>query len=357
MKKLFGSLFGGSKKEPLTATIQPSGQTFQVPKNTTLLQTALNEGVNFPYHCTVGTCGNCRCKLVDGEVKAIMDFSYTLSEQEISEGYILACQSLLRSDVVVELEADANLPNHAMETFNGTIIDTHMHTHDIMEVTVELDRNISFTAGQFADIGLEGFERHRSYSFASAPVDGGQSTLCFHVRNVPGGDYTQWLFEKDRKGERFELHGPSGAFWLRTADTPILGVAGGSGMAPLKSILEDALAKNVNRPVTYLFGARAQRDLYCLDEMQALEKKWPNTFKFIPILSEEPEDSDWTGKRGLVTDFINDETTGFPVSQSHAYLCGPPGMIDATMVKLEEAHVDLDNIHYDKFLDSRQLDD
>ena len=124
MKKLLGSLFGGSKKEPLTATIQPSGQTFQVPKNTTLLQTALNEGVNFPYHCTVGTCGNCRCKLLDGKVKAIMDFSYTLSEQEISEGYILACQSLLKSDVVVELEADANLPKHAMETFKGSITNT-----------------------------------------------------------------------------------------------------------------------------------------------------------------------------------------------------------------------------------------
>ncbi|MBV1875084.1 MAG: 2Fe-2S iron-sulfur cluster binding domain-containing protein [Cycloclasticus sp.] len=355
MKKLF-ELFGGAKKSPLKASIQPSGESFEVPKNNTLLQTALNEGINLPFHCTVGTCGNCRCKLLEGEVKAIMDFSYTLSESELDEGYILACQSLLKTDIIIELEADSNQPNHPLETFNGTITNTHMHTHDIMEVTVELDRAISFSAGQFADIGLEGFSRHRSYSFASAPVPNGQQTLSFHVRNVPGGDYTQWLFEKDRKGEAFELHGPSGAFWLRTSDAPILAVAGGSGMAPLKSILDDALTNNINRPVTYLFGARAQRDLYCLDEMKMLEEKWPTSFKFVPVLSEEPEDSDWVGKRGLVTDFINDETAGFSISDSHAYLCGPPGMIDATLTKLEEANISLDNIHYDKFLDSRQLD-
>jgi NAD(P)H-flavin reductase len=285
-----------------------------------------------------------------------MDFSYTLSEAEISDGYILACQALLKSDITIELEADAHAPNQALETYNGKITATNMLTHDIAEVTVELDRPISYTAGQYADIGLEGFNRHRSYSFAAAPVQGGQTSLTFHVRNVPGGSYTEWLFEKDRVGEAFELHGPSGAFWLRTCEAPILGVAGGSGMAPLKAILDEALANKIKRPVTYLFGARAQRDLYCLEEMKSLTEQWSTTFKFIPGLSDEPEDSDWTGKRGLVTDFINDETTGFAISDSHVYLCGPPGMIDSTLVKLEEANISLDHIHYDKFLDSRQLE-
>jgi len=357
MKRLFSNLFGGSQKEPLTATVQPSGEFFEVSKQHTLLQGALSEDVNIPYHCTVGTCGNCRCKLVEGEIKPIMDFSYTLSESELAEGYILACQSLLKTSVIIELEADVNQPNHKLESFKGVIGSTQMLTHDIMEVTVELDKAITFSAGQFADIGVDGFDRHRSYSFACSPAQqGAQKTLSFHVRKVPGGKYTEWLFEKNRAGQKFELHGPSGAFWLRTSEAPILGIAGGSGMAPLKSILDDALANKINRPVTYLFGAREQRDLYCLDEMKALQEKWPNTFKFVPILSDEPEDSDWSGKRGLVTDFINDETTGFSVSESHAYLCGPPRMIDATLTKLEEAGVNLSNIHYDKFLDSRQLE-
>ncbi|MDX2425607.1 MAG: 2Fe-2S iron-sulfur cluster binding domain-containing protein [Cycloclasticus sp.] len=354
MKRFF-DLFK-SQKGPLSATIEPSGESFEVPKNKTLLQTALSHGVNFPYHCTVGTCGNCRCKLVSGEVRAIMDFSYTLSASEIEDGYILACQSLLKSDVVIELEVDINQPSQSVEVFKGVIKDTQMLTHDIMQVNVELDRPISFTAGQFADIGLEGFARHRSYSFAGAPEAGGQNALSFHVRSVPGGSYTEWLFAQERKNEAFELHGPSGSFWLRTSDAPILAVAGGSGMAPLKSILDDALSKGINRPVTYLFGAREQRDLYCLDEMRALTEKWPTSFNFIPVLSEEPEGSDWTGKRGLVTAFINDETAGFPVNDAHAYLCGPPGMIDATLVVLEQAGLGLDHIHYDKFLDSRQLE-
>jgi NAD(P)H-flavin reductase len=257
---------------------------------------------------------------------------------------------------VIELEADINQPSQSVEVFKGVIKDTQMLTHDIMQVNVELDRPISFTAGQFADIGLEGFARHRSYSFAGAPEAGGQNALSFHVRSVPGGSYTEWLFAQERKNEAFELHGPSGSFWLRTSDAPILAVAGGSGMAPLKSILDDALSKGINRPVTYLFGAREQRDLYCLDEMRALTEKWPTSFNFIPVLSEEPEGSDWTGKRGLVTAFINDETAGFPVNDAHAYLCGPPGMIDATLVVLEQAGLGLDHIHYDKFLDSRQLE-
>jgi len=354
MKRFF-DLFK-SQKPPLRATIKPSADSFEVPKSSTLLQSALHNGIDFPYHCTVGTCGNCRCKLLEGDVRPIMDFSYTLSEAELSDGYILACQSLLKTDVVIEMELDSSHPSHTVETYQGIIKDTQRLTHDIMEVTVEIDRPLDFSAGQFADIGLSGFERHRSYSFACAPKEGGQTTLSFHVRNVPGGSYTEWLFKEDRKNEKFELHGPSGAFWLRPADAPILGVAGGSGMAPLKSILDDALAKKVNRPVTYLFGARQQRDLYCLDEMQKLTEEWPNTFTFIPILSEEPEDSDWTGKRGFVTDFINDETTGFALSSCHAYLCGPPPMIDATLLKLEDSDVSLDHIHYDKFLDSRQLE-
>ncbi len=354
MKRIF-NLFK-SQKTPLTVSLKPGDSSFDVPKSITLLQAAINNDIKIPYHCTVGTCGNCRCKLVDGEIRPIMDFSYTLSKSELDDGYILACQSFLKTDITLELEVDKNQPNQPLESYKGVIKNTHMLTHDIMSVSVELDRPIQFSAGQFADVGLEGFSRHRSYSFACAPEDAGQTSLDFHVRKVPGGSYTEWLFEQDRKNETFELHGPSGAFWLRSADAPILAIAGGSGMAPLKSILDDALNKGINRPVSYIFGARSQQDLYCLDEMHALAEKWPSNFKFIPVLSEEPADSNWTGKRGFVTDYIDDNVLGFPVSESHAYLCGPPPMIDAVLVKLDSASVSLDNIHYDKFLDSRQLE-
>lgn len=344
------------KKGPNNATIEPSGASFEVEKDKTLLQTALSNDIDFPFHCTVGTCGQCRCRLVEGDVRPIMDFSYSLSAHEIEEGYILACQSLLKTDIVVELVIDTSHPSIKVESFQGCINATRMLTHDIMEVSVGLDRPISFSAGQFADITLPGVDRHRSYSFACAPSENGLKEITFQVKKVPGGHYTEWLFEKDRVNEKFELHGPSGSFWLRKSDAPILCVAGGSGMAPLKSILEDALAKGINRPVTYLYGARQQKDLFCIEEMQQLADKWPTQFKFIPVLSDEPEDSDWQGKRGLVTEFTNEDNCGFEIKKSHAYLCGSPGMIDAVLVDLESKQVSLDNTHYDKFLDSRQLD-
>ncbi len=354
MRKFFEKF--KNRNQPNTAKIEPTGDTFEVPKNHTLLQAAKEQGLNFPHHCTVGACGTCRCKLLEGHVSPILDFSYTLTEAEISDGYILACQTLLKEDVVIELDFNDQIPTHPIENFTGKIIATKMLTHDIMEVSVELDRPISYTAGQFADIKIERFGRHRSYSFANAPKTSGTSQLNFHVRKISGGSYTEWLFEQDRNGETFELHGPNGAFWLRPGDTPLLFIAGGSGMAPIKAILEDALIQEVNRPVVYLFGAKTQHDLYCLEEMQTLNDKWPNSFKFIPILSEEAKESDWSGKRGLVTDFLNTEITKFDLKDAQTYLCGPPGMIDAALLKLEKANVSIEQIHYDKFLDSRQLE-
>ncbi|MEH6542537.1 MAG: 2Fe-2S iron-sulfur cluster binding domain-containing protein [Porticoccaceae bacterium] len=358
MQKLFNKF--KNRNEPRTATIQPGGESFEVPKNRTLLQAANDKGIDFPQHCTVGTCGSCRCKLLEGEVRPLRDFSYTLTRAEISDGYILACQSILRGDVVVELESRGELATQPAERFTAKITSTGMLTHDIMEVSVQLDRPLTYTAGQFADLlinnGLEGFARHRSYSFSSAPEVGGSSDLSFHIRRVSGGSYTEWLFEKDRTGEMLELRGPNGSFWLRADDAAILCIAGGSGMAPIKAILEEAAAHDIKRPVTYLFGARAQRDLYCLEEMQALAKQWPGNLQFIPILSEEPEGSSWTGKRGLVTEYINPAAVGFDLKGCHTYLCGPPVMIDAALEVLAHNQVPTDHIHYDKFLDSRQLE-
>ncbi len=354
MRKLLNQF--KTRNQPCTVTLNPGGITFDVPRNRTLLQAANQQNINFPQHCTVGTCGSCRCKLVAGEVRALRDFSYTLTRAEIDEGYILACQSMLKGDAVIELDNTGPEITHPATTFAATISRTRLLTHDIMQVDLRLDRPISYTAGQFADLGLAQFARPRSYSFANpAPSSAGRE-VSFHVRQVPGGSYSDWLFATDRVGEPCELHGPAGNFYLRPDTAPILCVAGGSGMAPIKAILEAAARQKFERPVTYLFGARQQRDLYCSKEMQALREQWPETFRYLPILSEEPAGSSWQGGRGLVTDHIASETVGFELRDCHAYLCGPPGMIDAALVALEQNQVPIEHIHYDKFLDARQLE-
>ena len=336
-----------------TAALVGLDNCIEVPPQTTLLQAALNAGVDFPHHCTVGTCGTCRCRLTNGRVRPVLDFSYTLSAEELRQGYILACQAMLKTDVTVEVESTA-VPSHPLENYSGSIVATSAPTTSILEVTVRLDRPIIYTAGQFADITIAGIQRPRSYSFAKPCPADGTNEIHFHIRHVQGGAFTEWLFESDRIGENIAVRGPRGSFWLRPADAPIICVAGGTGMAPILALLGDAEQRTVTRPVNFLYGARTRADLYAVAQIEDMAVRWPNTFQFVPVLSDEPDNSSWKGPRGLVSDFL--ETNSSTSAQSHYYLCGPPAMIDAALVHLNRVAVPTEQIHYDKFLDARQLD-
>ena len=352
---MFGFLKGGSK-EPGVAYIKPLDLEIQVPKSQSVLQAALEAGVDFPHSCKVGTCTSCRCKLLSGEVKAIRDFSYVLSAEELRHGYILACQSKIKPGDRIELdvEIDHNRPHIERQDFAGVIKSSDALTHDIQRVTVELDRPMEFIAGQYAEITAPHMTDSRDYSFAAACEPSGSRQLQFYIRHTPGGTFTDWLFGESRVGEPLKVAGPMGDFWLRPADAPVLCVAGGSGLAPIKALLEAAVRSSIARDVVFLFGARTQRDLYDRDTIERLGGYWSAGFRFVPILSHEPEDSDWQGARGLVTDYIT-AAEAPRLGQSHAYLCGPPGMIDAALEALAGAGIDDSHIHYDKFLDASSL--
>jgi p-cymene monooxygenase electron transfer component len=337
-----------------TAYLDDVARELEVPHGKTLLQAALDAGIDFPHHCTVGTCGTCRCRLLDGKVQPILDFSYTLSKPEIDNGYILACQALLKSEIRIAVEL-GEVPTHPYADYAAVICDMRPLTPSIMEMTVELDRPMHYTAGQFADLRPHHLDRHRSYSFADACPLAGSTKLRFHVRQVSGGAFTDWLFGADRRGEALAVRGPSGNFWLRAASAPLICVAGGTGMAPILALLNHAAARRVRRPVTYLYGARTQADLYALADIKALQARWPTGFSFMPVLSEEPANSDWPGARGLVSDFLTSPTLANTVGSAHCYLCGPPAMIDSALAVLQTHGVSVEAIHYDKFLDTRQL--
>jgi NAD(P)H-flavin reductase len=143
------------------------------------------------------------------------------------------------------------------------------------------------------------------------------------------------------------VEGPYGEFYLRESGSQIYAIAGGSGLAPVRALLEQALNDKCNRPVVFVFGARTQKDLYCLDDFASLRAKWNADFTFIPVLSHEPEDSDWKGERGLVTQFIEKRID----PQAQVYMCGPPPMIDAAIAELERFSFRANDIFFDKFLD------
>jgi len=348
MFSLIKSLF--AKQPARVAEVLPFGTRFDVPSGQTVLEAALANGVAFPHNCTVGTCGSCKCRLKVGRVKAITDFGYTLSRQELEAGYILACQAVPRDELtIVEVESQADLP--APEKFTGRITSKKILTHDILHITVELDRPMLYVAGQYANLVSPQLPRGRCYSFADAPMAGGRKLVSFFIRKVPGGAFTGSLFDDALDQVELAIDAPHGGFHLRTGSAPMLCIAGGSGLAPLLSLLDDANLKRVNRRCVMLFGARTQADLYVLDQIRAIGASWLGGFKFIPVLSDEPADSNWTGARGLVTEFVESSMPGVRWHEAEGYMCGPPRMIDSGVSVLTGFGVKLESIHYDKFVD------
>ena len=346
-----------ARKGPFTAKLSPCGKSIEVKAGDNLRKAALEAGLPWPHNCRVGSCGQCRSRLVSGKIKPLNDFSYVLDDKELDAGMILTCQTCLRSDVEIEIEMDqSGVALSAAKSVTGRIASTRQLTHDIQEVRIRLDAPLpSYLAGQYAELTVPGvIEKPRSYSFASAPENEDGEHVSFHIRHVPNGELTGWLHAANREGEKVTVTGPYGSFWLRDSSAPMLCIAGGSGMAPIKALLEQVSRQGFQRKVTYIFGARTREDLYCLEEMRAIKTRGNGHFNFLPVLSREPDGSDWDGLRGHCTEILSlDRFADIP--DSHAYLCGPPAMIDSAVKCLTGAGLCEQHIYYDKFLDASHL--
>jgi NAD(P)H-flavin reductase/ferredoxin len=332
------SLFS-RKKQPRTARINT--QAIAVNPNETLLQAALRQGIEFPHNCRVGGCAVCKCKLVSGKVKELTESSYVLSGEELQQGYILACQSVPKTDISIEVNMAKN------QVIAGQVIGQQRLTHDIVDLRIQLDTPLQYKAGQYADISiatLPGIKR--SYSFATPARADGQ--ISFFVRKVPGGKFSSLLNDADVIGQRVEIEGPFGEFWLKPGSDALLMIAGGSGLAPILAMLQEALTAGVSRPVVLLFGARGERDLYAQSELKSLASAWLSDFRYVPILSAVSDDEPWQGARGMVTEILPDLVT----AAMHTYLCGPPAMIDSATELLTKLGVAREHIHADRFTSS-----
>jgi NAD(P)H-flavin reductase/ferredoxin len=355
---MLSSLFA-KKPTSHVARITPASVEFRVGSKETILHAALSQGIAFPHNCRAGGCGECKCRLVKGKVKELTDKSYLLSAEELRDNYVLACQSIPQSDVEVDVALrDASTLVQA-QTSPSRI--THMVplTHDILHVTVEFERAIAFTPGQYCELAARtgsAASVTRRYSFANVPDANGTSGHAeFFIRNVPGGRFTGWLFNEAKPGDALDIVAPFGDFFLRESSAPMLCIAGGSGLAPVLSMLRGAL-QSLRRPreVTLVFGARGEQDLYMLDAIDALRREWPVRFDFVPVLADEPADSAWAGRRGMIAGHLA-ELPGPSRGAQQAYLCGPPGMIDSCVDALKGGGMPESEIHSDRFLDQSHL--
>lgn len=333
-------LLGGGKDKILTIN---NDTLIPVKNDDSLLNTLAQQKIYIPSACGgKATCGVCKFKLIEGggEIKPTeLPF---LSEAEKKEGIRLSCQVKVKDSMRIEIP-ESLLNAQAYKTRVSYIED---QTYDIKLVRFKLiePKKMAFKPGQYAQIRVPGIEVVRAYSIASNPAITDEIELI--IRQVPNGQATTFVHKALQVGDKITLTGPFGDFYIRDTDREIICIAGGSGKAPIRSILYYLKDNGMKRKVKYFFGAKSKRDLYMTDEFLELSKNFPN-FQYIPALSEPLPEDNWTGEVGLITDVV-DRLTG-DLSEAEAYLCGSPGMINACTKVLNKHDIKQHNVFYDKF--------
>jgi len=324
------------------------GKDVTVEGGRPLLSSLMEEKIFIPSACGGrGSCGLCKVKVTSD----VGDFLPTelpwLSDEEREENIRLSCQLKVKKDISIRIP-DELFNVREFQTEVSSIVDL---THDIKQVTLKLEEpaKISFKAGQFIQFEVPVYELtsepvYRAYSIASEPSRSGEIEL--EIRLVPNGICTTYVFEHLEAGDRVTINGPYGQFYLRETEAPVIFVAGGSGNAPIRSMLYDMAEKGVSRKTVYIFGARSKRDLFLVEEMKALEEKLPD-FTYIPSLSQPQPEDGWDGETGRVTAVLDRMIDS--AADSEAYLCGSPGMIEAVVEVLKGKGMPEEKIYYDKF--------
>lgn len=332
-------------------TIEPLGQTIEIEDGQTILDAALRAGIYLPHACCHGLCATCKVQVVDGEIEQGEASSFALMDFEREEKKCLACCATAQSDLVIEaeIEEDSDAENLPVRDFAGVVSRIETLTPTIKGVWIKLDnpQGMRFQAGQYINLLLPEGIGSRAFSVASAPTDADEIEL--NVRIVPGGLGTAYVHEKMKVGERVGITGPYGRFFVKkSADVPVIFMAGGSGLSSPRSMILDLLAEGFAKPITLVYGQRNREELYYHDEFLALANKHAN-FSYVPALSHEPHGSDWSGFRGFVHEaakvhFDND-------FRGHkAYLCGPPLMIEACIATLMQGRLFERDIYTEKFI-------
>ena len=327
-------------------TVQPFGHAFDYEEGETVLEAALRNNLLLKYGCKHGGCGTCKVILLEGDVEE-HGSSFALTPEDRANDLILACASTPLEACVIDVEPTALTEEEFFsgdksQTYTSTLASVEMLTGDIARVRFDLaGEAMSFVAGQFVNVEIPGSGLLRTFSLANAPADGGVVELI--VKCYPDGAFSQFLRDAP-SGTPVRIAGPYGQLKIYQSYRPILMIAGGSGLAPLLSMLRDLVAKGCERPVSLFFGARTEADLYIVDEIREVGSGLAD-FEFHPVLSQSWT-QDWQGETGMVTDAIG---RWRPELAHDVYMCGPPPMIDAAIPLLRAAGVRPRNIYFDAF--------
>jgi propane monooxygenase reductase component len=339
---------------------EPVGIEIEVAEEQTVLRGAAEQGIMLMHGCKEGQCSSCKSFVLDGEDIELERYStFALPDFEREEGYTLLCRTHVYEDVTIELlnyDEDMIRSGLPIQQAVAEVTANEPVTHDMRRLVLRLidPAELRFFPGQYVDITVPGSSSTRSFSMANIPgiqngnpaSAGTASELEFVIKIYPDGLFSHYLDTQLKPGDRLELTGPFGVFTLRESeDARLIFLGGGAGMAPILSLLRSMAQRGIQRPATYYYGARRRRDLCFEAELRAIEEARPS-FRFVPALSE-PGDDGWEGEMGLITDVVRrheDDLAG-----AHAYVCGPPPMVEAALPMLAALGVAEKRIYYDKF--------
>lgn len=306
--------------------VSPSGHAFVAEADETILDAALRQGLTLPYGCRDGACGACKGKVLEGSVDHGKAQAHALSDDEKAAGLTLFCCAKPQGDIAIESKQISTSKDIPVKTLPSRIEKLERLAPDVLAIHLKLPatERLQFLAGQYIDILLKDGKK-RSFSLANAPHD--DALLQLHIRHVPGGLFTDQAFSSMKVRDIVRFNGPHGTFYLREdSKKPMILLAGGTGFAPIKALVEHAIAEKCERQIYIYWGAKARVDLY----LPALGEQWAtahSNIQYTPVLSEPAADDAWTGRTGLVHQSVTVDHQN--LANFQVYACGSPGMIDA----------------------------
>ena len=342
-----------------TVRFEPVGIDIEVSEDQTVLRAAAEQGIMLMHGCKEGQCASCKSFVLDGEDIELDRYStFALPDYEREEGFTLLCRAHVYEDVTIELlnyDEDMIKSGLPIQQATAEVVSVEPVTHDLRKVVLKLvePAELRYFPGQYVDITVPAHGLTRSFSMANVPAPAG--VLEFVIKVYPDGRFSQLLEGGLAAGDRVELNGPFGVFTLREGtDARIVLVGGGAGMAPILALLRALAERETTRDIVFYYGARTQRDLCFTDELRELERILPS-FRYVPALSDEDNSRGWAGETGFVTDVLSRREQS--LTGAHAYVCGPPPMVEAAMPVLAGLGVEERRIYYDKFTTTGTAED
>ncbi len=308
----------------------------------TVAEAAFQNRINIPLDCRDGACGTCKSFCEFGDYDGGDYIEDALTDEEAEQGYALPCQMMPRSDLALQIPSTSAAAKTAPDKHGATLSDIRRYSDSTIGFTLELDDRdrLNFLPGQYANLDVPGAEACRSYSFSSGPDD---KTVDFLVRITEGGMMSTYLRETAGIGDRLDLTGPMGTFFLRETSRPVLMLAGGTGLAPLLSMLATFEENPPQHPIHLIYGVTYDEDLVELDKLRERTEAVPG-FTFDYCVADQ--NSAAPNKGYVTTLFTEENLNGGDVD---VYLCGPPAMVEAVRSHMSEQGIEPANFYTEKF--------